>query len=223
MSRVIGGLKNGWILTKKVIVINLSLGVIKIQKYINRMVDLIRSEGVTQPIVWNCGWPKLIQKNKAAFNAIADSKVDAVSFCLYPGQSDLKKPFWKNTEELSDKNYIPYIKDCAENEDWLGWLYSDSFKNKAKLVYEYETFCNQSGYLYPAMAEFFRSVDAQIAAQWTYGLTGYAKYLGGSHVFNLKTTPKKAASFMVAKKQFKDIQTSYSYKTRQVLLCTMVN
>ena len=184
------------------------------KKYINRIVDLIRSEGVTQPIVWNCGWPKLIQKNKAAFNAIADSKVDGVSFCLYPGQSDLKKPFWKNTEELSDKNYLPYIKDCAENEDWLGWLYSDSFKNKAKLVYEYETFCNQSGYLYPAMAEFFRSVDAQIAAQWTYGLTGYAKYLGGSHVFNLKTTPKKAASFMVAKKQFKDIQTSYSYKTR---------
>ena len=111
MSRVIGGLKNGWILTQKGNRDKFeSWSYQNTKKYINRMVDLIRSEGVTQPIVWNCGWPKLIQKNKAAFNAIADSKVDAVSFCLYPGQSDLKKPFWKNTEELSDQELSPYIK-----------------------------------------------------------------------------------------------------------------
>ncbi|VGO13032.1 hypothetical protein PDESU_01586 [Pontiella desulfatans] len=184
------------------------------KSYLNDMVELFRDEGMAQPVVWNCGWARLIQKNRAAFRGIADSNVDAVSFCLYPGQSDLKTPFWENPEELSNRNYLPYIQQCSENEDWLGWLRSDAFKGKAKLVYEFETFCNQSGYLYPAMAKFYRSVGAQIAAQWTYGLTAYAEYLGGSHVFNLKTTPKKAASFMVAKQQFKDIQTSYSFESR---------
>ena len=182
--------------------------------YLNGMIDLFRDEGLTQPVVWNCGWAKLIKKNRAAFRGIADSNVDAISFCLYPGQSDLKKPFWENPENLSDRNYLPYIQQCSENEDWLGWLRSDAFKGKAKLVYEFETFCNQSGYLYPAMAKFFRSVGAQIAAQWTYGLTAYAEYLGGSHVFNLKTTPRKAASFMVAKQQFKDVETSFSFESR---------
>jgi hypothetical protein len=177
------------------------------------MVNLFRDEGLTQPVVWNCGWARLIQKNRAAFSGIADSKVDAISFCLYPGQSDLKKPFWENPENLSDRNYLPYLEQCAQ-EDWLGWLRSDAFKGKAKLVYEFETFCNQSAYMYPAMAEFFRSFGAQIAAQWTYGLSGYAEYLGGSHVFNLKTTPRKAASFMVAKQQFKDVETSFSFESR---------
>ena len=182
--------------------------------YIDQFVSLLRAEGITQPVVWNCGWPRLITKNRAAFRGISESNVDAVSFCLYPGQSDLKVPFWKNPENLSDRNYLSYIEQCSEDEDWLGWLRSDAFKGKAKLVYEYETFCNQSAYLYPAMAEFYRSVGAQIATQWTYGLTAYVEYLGGSHVFNLKTTPRKASSFMVAKQQFKDVPTTYSYESR---------
>ena len=182
--------------------------------YLDQIVSLLRAEGMTQPVVWNCGWARLIARNRAAFRGISESKVDAISFCLYPGQSDLKVPFWENPENLSDRNYLPYIEQCSENEDWLGWLRSDAFKDKAKLVYEYETFCNQSAYLYPAMAEFYRSVGVQIAAQWTYGLTAYVEYLGGSHVFNLKTTPRKAASFMVAKQQFKDVPTTYSYESR---------
>lgn len=184
------------------------------KNYIDKMVSLLRAEGMTQPVVWNCGWARLITKNRAAFRGISESNVDAVSFCLYPGQSDLKVPFWENPENLSDRNYLPYIEQCSDNEDWLGWLRSDAFEGKAKLVYEYETFCNQSAYLYPAMAEFYRSVGAQIATQWTYGLTAYVEYLGGSHVFNLKTTPRKAASFMVAKQQFKDVPTTYSYESR---------
>ena len=184
------------------------------KSYINDMVALLRAEGMTQPVVWNCGWARLITKNRASFRGIAASHIDAVSFCLYPGQADLKAPFWKNTEDLSEQNYLPYIKECSDNQEWLGWLRSDAFKTKAKLVYEYETFCNQSGYLYPAMAAFYHSVGAQIATQWTYGLTSYAEYLGGSHVFNIKTTPRKAASFMVAKQQFKDVATTYSYESR---------
>ncbi|VGO19000.1 glycoside hydrolase 5 family protein [Pontiella sulfatireligans] len=182
--------------------------------YINALVELFRNEGLTQPVVWNCGWTGLITKHRSAYRAVADSKVDAISFCLYPGQSDLKKPFWENPEELSDRNYLPYIQHCSDDEDGLGWLRSEAFAGKAKLVYEFETFCNQSGYLYPAMAKFFRSAGAQIAAQWTYGLSGSAEYLGGSHVLNLKTTPRKAASFMVAKQVFKTLPRLEPYSTK---------
>ncbi|MDF7824542.1 hypothetical protein P4B35_11000 [Pontiellaceae bacterium B12227] len=181
--------------------------------YINGLVELFRAEGLTQPVVWNCGWTRLITKNRSAFRAIADSNVDAVSFCLYPGQADLKTPFWENPEELSERNYLPYIQQCFDDEDGLGWLRSDAFSGKAKLVYEYETFCNQSGYLYPAMAKFFRSVGAQMATQWTYGLAASAEYLGGSHVLNLKTTPRKAASFMVAKQAFQTLSRLEPYTT----------
>lgn len=182
--------------------------------YINGMVEVFRDEGLTQPVVWNCGWQRLIRKNRSAFRAIAESNVDAISFCLYPGQSDLKTPFWENTEELSDRNYLPYIQGCSDEEDRLGWLRSEAFAGKAKLVYEFETFCNQSGYLYPAMAKFFRSVGVQMATQWTYGLAASAEYLGGSHVLNLKTTPRKAASFMVAKQVFKTLPRLGGYATK---------
>ena len=59
------------------------------------MVHLLQEEGLSQPIVWNCGWAKLIKDNKASYRGIADSDVDAISFCLYPGQSDLRSPFWR--------------------------------------------------------------------------------------------------------------------------------
>lgn len=183
-------------------------------RYINGLVELFRDEGLTQPVVWNCGWTRLITKHRAAFQAIADSNVDAISFCLYPGQSDLKPPFWENTEELSDRNYLSYIQKCSDDENGLGWLRSETFAGKAKLVYEFETFCNQSGYLYPALAKFARSVGAQIAAQWTYGLSGYAEYLGGSHVLNLKTTPVKSASYMVANQVFKTLPRLGTYSTK---------
>lgn len=181
--------------------------------YLNRMVRVLREEGMEQPIVWNCGWSRLIQGREDVYQAIADSAVDVVSFCCYPGQDDLKNPFWKYPENLSTNNYLPYLKQC-EQDDWLGWLRRDAFADKAKVVYEYETMCNQSAYMYPAMAKLFRDLGAQVAAQWTYGLSGYAEYLGGTHVFNLKTTPRKAAAFMVAKQQFKDEQTTWSYESR---------
>lgn len=191
----------------------------QVKRYLDGMVALFRDEGLAQPIVWNCGWPRLIQGREDVFRAIADSAVDAVSFCCYPGQDDLKDPFWKYPENLSTNNYLPFLKRC-EQDDWLGWLRRDAFAGKAKVVYEYETMCNQSAYMYPAMAEFFRSMGAQVAAQWTYGLSGYAAYLGGTHVFNLKTTPRKAASFMVAKQQFKGVKTIFSFESRS---CAVFN
>ena len=181
--------------------------------YINGMVGLLREEGVNQPVVWNCGWPRNIRGNKEIFEAIADSRADVVSFCLYPGQDDLKVPYWDNREDLSGRNYFPYLKNVSDHEDWMGWIRGPRFASKAKVVYEFETFCNQSAYLFPAMAKEFRSLGAQVATLWTYALSGYAPYCAGSHVFNLETTPRKAAAFMVADEVFKALPRGVPYQT----------
>ena len=54
------------------------------------------------------------------------------------------------------------------NKDGYGWAISDDFIGKAKIVYEFETFFNQSAYIYPIQALYFRALGAQAANMWTY-------------------------------------------------------
>ena len=181
--------------------------------YINGMVGVIRAAGAKQPLIWNCEWPRGIQHNAEIYQAIADSKVDAISFCLYPGQDDAGDNYYLHPKDLSARNYLPYLQKVSDLQDWHGWIRAKRFASKAKVVYEYETFFNQSAYLYPAMAKEFRSFGAQVATLWTYALSGYETYAGGSHTFNLETTPRKAASFMVAHEVFKTLPRGVAYNT----------
>jgi hypothetical protein len=165
---------------------------------IDRLCTVLRSTGSTKPVVWNLNWPQMINEHEDVFQATADSGVDGVSFCLYAGQHDVQQPYWQHPEDLSGRNYLPFLnKNCHEYER-LAWALGRRFEKKAKLVYEYETFFNQSSYLYPVMARVFRSLGVQVANMWTYSLTPAAEYMSGSHHLNLYCTPQKAMSFMIA-------------------------
>lgn len=165
---------------------------------IDRLCQVIRDTGSAKPVVWNLNWPHMIQGHEDVFQAVADSTVDGVSFCLYPGQHDVQHPYWSNPADLSGKNYLPFLKTSHDEYERLGWALGRRFAKKAKLVYEYETFFNQSSYLYPAMARVFRALGVQIANMWTYSLTPAAERMAGSHHLNLLCTPQKAASFAIA-------------------------
>lgn len=169
-----------------------------VRAYIDAMCRAIRETGSTKPVVWNLNWPHMIQGHEDVFQAAADSAADGVSFCLYPGQSDVPHPYWSHPADLSGKNYLPFLKAHVDEYERLGWLLGRRFEKKAKLVYEYETFFNQSSYLYPAMARVFRALGAQVANMWTYSLTPAAERMAGSHHLNLYCTPQKAVSFAVA-------------------------
>ena len=169
-----------------------------VRAHIDRMCKVIRDTGSTKPVVWNLNWPNMIQGHEDVFQATADSTVDGVSFCLYPGQSDVPEHYWQHPADLSSKNYLPYVAQSGQEYERLGWALGKRFEKKAKLVYEYETFFNQSSYLYPAMARLFRSLGAQVATMWTYSLTPAAEYMAGSHHLNLYCTPQKAMSFTIA-------------------------
>jgi len=181
--------------------------------YINGMYKTVRKTGAKQPVSWCCNWHRMIIGHEDVFDAIAESKVEAVSFCNYPGQSVCKHPYQENPENLTRHDYSDWYVDCYEKKEYYGWALTPPFQKKAKIVYEFETFYNQSAYLYPVMADFFRAMGVQMAAMWHYSMPAYARYRRGSHVLNLKCTPEKAASFAVAGRIFEETPLLQPYHT----------
>jgi hypothetical protein len=181
--------------------------------YINDIYRTIRKTGAKQPVSWCCNWHRMIIGHEDVFGAIAESKVEVVSFCNYPGQSVLKRPYQEHPEDLSRHDFTEWYADCYSKHEYYGWALTPAFQDKAKIVYEFETFYNQSAYLYPVMADFFRSMGVQMATMWHYSMPAYATYRRGSHVLNLKCTPRKAAAFMVAGKIFENIPLLQPYHT----------
>ena len=184
-----------------------------VYNYINTMYDVIRETGAVQPVVWNCNWNRMIKNNKDVFDAIGASKVEVVSFCNYPGQSVLKKPYTKNPEDLTRYDFASFFKKSYREKDWYGWVFRKDFMKKAKVVYEFETFYNQSKYLYPAQVDFFRAMGVQTASMWHYSMPRYAPYRNGSHHLSLTSTPGKAAAYTVAGALFKSLPLYHKYDT----------
>ena len=123
---------------------------------------LLVEEQVPAVTCWNLFWSQgLMHQGWESFNAAAESTVPMVSFSTYPGQNDSQKG---KSRDLSEQNYLPYLKRSYQDPEYQGWLQEDRFKGeKAVVVYEYETWHNQSTYMYPAMAKYFRAQGAQVA------------------------------------------------------------
>jgi hypothetical protein len=185
-----------------------------IRGVVNRLAKAIRETGSRKPVVWNLNWPGMITGHEDVFQAVADSTVDGVSFCLYPGQSDVPSHYWDHPTDLSGRNYLPYLGRCYTDYDALRWLLGRRFAGKAKVTYEFETFFNQSSYLYPAMARLLRALGSQMAMMWQYTLSPPARYCGGSHYLNLETSPQKALSFRIASRVFGELPRYADYDTR---------
>jgi hypothetical protein len=184
-----------------------------VRRVVDGLAKTIRDTGSLKPVVWNLNWPLMSIEHEDVFQAVAESTVDAVSFCLYPGQRDVANPYWEHPQELSGKNYLPYLRECYTDYQSLRWLLSRRFAGKAKVTYEFETFFNQSSYLYPAMARVFRALGSQMAMMWQYTLPPPARYCGGSHYLSLDGSPQKALSFCVASRAFSELPRYGAYDT----------
>jgi len=171
--------------------------------YLQAMHATIRGAGAQQPVIWNCNWSRFIQGQEDVFQAVADSPIEGVSVCAYPGQGDVKSPFWANPADLNGRNYLPHLQQMYDDYAYLGWLLTDRFAGKAKCVYEFEVMYQQHRYLYPAMARMFRALGVQVAPMWEYTLSPVAEYHSGSHYLNLECTPSKAVSFRIASEVFR--------------------
>lgn len=168
------------------------------KEYVDGMYGTVRASGAKQPVIWSHNWPKYRNSNRLdIFNGVLASGVDGVSCCSYPGQNLVPSDYWNNPKDLTGTDFSSWF---AENG--YEWMKSSEYAGKAKVIYEFETFFNQSAYLYPVQALFFRSFGIQAASMWTYTMSEYACWHAGSHFLSLTCTPRKAASFMVAKAIF---------------------
>ncbi|MGN1219841.1 MAG: cellulase family glycosylhydrolase [Candidatus Cryptobacteroides sp.] len=173
-----------------------------IRNYIDNMVNLLRKQGDGHPVCWSLNWHRYRTGNEDIFRGVATSKADIVSFCNYPGQDYVAQDYWNYRYDFTEKDFSNWFNSYLKKIDGYGWALSTDFKSKAKSVYEFETFFNQSACLYPVQALYFKALRAQTACMWTYTFSEIAEKFGGSHFLNLRCTPGKAAAFIVAGKIF---------------------
>ena len=173
-----------------------------VKEYIDEMCLTVKNSGARQPVSWCMNWHKFRQGNEDIFNGVATSSADIVSICNYPGQDIAGPEYYNNPIDLTSTDFADWFRRYYEMEDGYGWICSEQFASKAKVVYEFETFFNQSAYLYPIQALYFRTLGIQSAAMWTYTIKEAAINYAGSHFLNLDCTPQKAASFIVAHEIF---------------------
>lgn len=175
-----------------------------VREYVDGMVDLLRACGDAHPVCWGLNWHRFRRGNADIFAGIAASKANLVAFCNYPGQDDVARDYSNYRYDFTGKSFTDWFNRYSTLKDGYGWTLDPEFAGKAVTVYEFETFFNQSAWMYPVQALLFRSHRAQAATMWTYTFAEIACASGGSHYLNLRTTPGKAASFMVARKIFEN-------------------
>lgn len=183
-----------------------------LKNYIDGMYSLIRDHGACQPVIWSHNWPRYRGDSTLdIFDAALASSADGMAFCCYPGQDLVSQDYWANPKNLTGEDYAGWFNNYFTDINGYGWMKQSAYGDRVKTVYEFETFFNQSAYLYPAMALYFRALGVSAATMWTYTMQEYAQWHSGSHFLSLTCTPSKAASFMVAQAIFENIPAGRSY------------
>jgi hypothetical protein len=165
--------------------------------YISRMVAAVKGTGWTKPVFYN------ISESPAYADAVANSRVDGVSFQWYP--TGLVAGY------TLQGNYLPHV-------DVYRIPFGDTiraYRNKARMVYEFDAGDVFQSYMYPAMARSFRTAGFQWATQFAYDpmATAYANTEYQTHYLNLAYTPSKAISLMIAAKAFHQLPRLQAYGT----------
>lgn len=158
----------------------------KVTEYVNRLVTAARNAGWTKPIFYN------ISESFTYADAVAKSTVNGFSFQWYPVGLVAGHEQQGNFLPNVDYYKIPFIDTIPE------------FKNKARIVYEFDAGDVLQSDMYPAMARSFKKAGFQWATQFAYDpmATAYANTEYQTHYLNLAYTPSKAISLLIASKVF---------------------
>lgn len=177
-------------------------------RFIDGMVDLIRAEGAQQPIAWSLNWQGFLAEYPEIHRAIAASKVDAVTFCLYmkKGLPPKEEIDWFNMPDVSRINQLDRLLPRKNGRLGFNFVATPLLKGKAKIVYEFESVNNDSAYLYPAMARIFRELGAQIACMWEYDpLAAAEENCVPTHFLNYFSSPRKSVSYIIGGEVFRTL------------------
>ncbi|MFT3824775.1 MAG: cellulase family glycosylhydrolase [Chitinophagaceae bacterium] len=168
-----------------------------VTSYINRMAAAIKSTGWTKPLFYN------ISQNPSLADAVAASVVDGYSFQWYPTNLVAGHKLQGNYLPHVDRYAIPFGDTIA------------AFRNKPRMVYEFDAADIFASYMYPAMAKSFRQAGFQWATQFAYDplAIAYANTEYQTHYVNLAYTPAKAISLMIAGEAFRELPLQKNYGT----------
>ncbi|MFD1257533.1 cellulase family glycosylhydrolase [Mucilaginibacter terrae] len=163
-------------------------------EYINRMKAAINSTGWNKPVFYN------ISESPWYADAVAKSKADGFSFQWYP--------IGLVAGHEQKGNFLPNIDKYTFPFDTI-----PEFKNKARIIYEFDAADLLQSYLYPAVARSFKQAGFQWVTQFAYDplATAYGNTEYQTHYLNLAYTPAKAISFLIANRAFHMLPAGKSY------------
>lgn len=166
-------------------------------EYVQRMKAAVLSTGWTKPIFYN------ISESPTYANAVVKGNVDGYSFQWYPtglvANREIKGNFLPHVDQYS----IPFSDTIK------------AFRNKARMVYEFDAGDVGQPVMYPAMARSYRAAGFGWATQFAYDpmYTAYANTEYQTHYLNLAYTPAKAISLLIASKVFHNLPLGKGYGT----------
>ncbi len=165
--------------------------------YINRLVATARNTGWTKPLFYN------ISQNPYYADAVARSNVNGYSFQWYPTGLVAGHEQHGNFLPNVDHYQIPFIDTIPE------------FKNKARMVYEFDAADVLQSCIYPAVARSFKKAGFQWVTQFAYDPMGtaYGNTEYQTHFLNLAYTPSKSISFLIANRVFHLLPGEKNYGT----------
>jgi hypothetical protein len=162
--------------------------------YINRLAAAVRSTGWKKPLFYN------VSQSPFYAEAVAAANIDGVSFQWYPtglvANHEVKGNFLPNVDQYT----IPYDTIAA-------------YRNKAKMVYEFDAADLLQSDMYPAIVRSFKQAGFQWVTQFAYDpmALAYANTEYQTHYLNLAYTPSKAISLLIASKAFHRLPRLKSY------------
>ena len=164
--------------------------------YINRLAAAVRATGWSKPLFYN------ISQNPFYAGAVAASDVNRFSFQWYPtglvyGQE-------------RRGNYLPNVDSYPIPFDSIA-----AFRDKARMVYEFDAADVLASYMYPAMVRSFKAAGFQWATQFAYDplALAYANTEYQTNYLNLAYTPSKAISLLIAARAFHRIPRGQRFGT----------
>lgn len=151
------------------------------EMFVNRMVNAIRKTNCKKPIFYN------VSHNFQNTQAFYDAKIDGGTFQWYPSGLVANRTRPGNFLPSVDSYPIPF--DTIKH-----------YKEKAKIVYEFDPADIADPYIYPVMARSFRSAGFQWITQFAYDPMeiAWANTEYQTHYLNLAYTPGKAISTKIA-------------------------
>jgi hypothetical protein len=166
----------------------------RVTRYINTMKAAINSTGWNKPVFYN------ISESPWYADAVAKSEVNGFSFQWYP--------IGLVAGHEQKGNLLPNVDKYTFPFDTI-----PQFKNKARMVYEFDAADTYQSYLYPAVARSFKQAGFQWVTQFAYDplATAYGNTEYQTHYLNLAYTPAKAISFLIANRVFHLLPANKNY------------